>query len=121
LPKVSLKTLLAPLIYRLCSGCDSEVARQHAGFVCLVSRLSDPSMGHDILITHKEREYDALLRLAREIVEAGERRGRPLSPGEDAMVSEFLKRAQVLEQEISLLRRDQWRVIPSKHRETEDA
>ena len=78
-------------------------------------------MGHHILITHKEREHDALLRLARDIVEAGERRGRPLSPGEDAMVTEFLKQAQVLEHEISLLRRDQRKAIPSEHHETEDA
>jgi len=78
-------------------------------------------MGHNILIAHKEREHDALLRLAREIVEVGDRRGRPLSPGEDAMVTEFVKKAQVLEHEISLLRKDQRRAIPSNHRETEDA
>jgi hypothetical protein len=77
-------------------------------------------MGHDILIAHKERERAALLRLARDIVEAGGRRGRPLSLGEDAMVAEFLKQAQALEHEINLLRRDQRRAIPSKHREAED-
>jgi hypothetical protein len=78
-------------------------------------------MGHNILIAHKEREHDALLRLAREIVEVGDRRGRPLSPGEDAMVTEFVKKAQTLEHEISVLRRDQRRAIPSNHGETEDA
>ena len=78
-------------------------------------------MGHNILITHKEREYDALLRLARDIVEAGERRGRPLSLGEDGMVTELVKQAQTLEHEISLLRKDQRRAIPSEHHETEDA
>jgi hypothetical protein len=86
-----------------------------------VFRTGDPPMGHNILINHKEREHDAVLQLARDIVEAGERRGRPLSPGEDAMVTEFVKQAQALEHEISLLRRDQRRAIPSKHRETEDA
>ena len=78
-------------------------------------------MGHNILIAHKQRERAALLRLARDIVEAGDRRGRPLSPGEDAMVVEFVKQAQALEHEINLLQRDQRRVIPSKHRDTEDA
>jgi hypothetical protein len=77
-------------------------------------------MGHNILIAHKERERTALLRLAREIVEAGDRRGRPLSPGEDGMVTEFVKQAQALEHEINLLRRDQQRATPSKHREAED-
>ena len=48
-------------------------------------------MGHNILIVHKQRERAALLRLARDIVVAGDRRGRPLSPGEDAMVVEFGK------------------------------
>lgn len=78
-------------------------------------------MGHNILIAHKERERAALLQLAREIVEAGSRRGSPLSLGEDGMVAEFVKQAQALEHEISLLRRDQQRAIPSKHRHTEDA
>jgi hypothetical protein len=78
-------------------------------------------MGHNFLIAHKEQERTALLRLARDIVEAGGRKGRPLSLGEDAMVAEFAKQAQALEHEISLLRRDQRRVIPSKHREAEDA
>jgi hypothetical protein len=78
-------------------------------------------MGHNILIAHKQRESAALLQLARDIVEAGDRRGRPLSPGEDAMVVEFVKQARALEHEIDLLQRDQRRVIPSKHRETEDA
>ena len=44
-------------------------------------------MGHNIVIAYKERERAALLRQAREIVEAGGRRGRPLSLGEDAMVA----------------------------------
>jgi hypothetical protein len=72
-------------------------------------------MGHNILIAYKQRERAALLRLARDIVVAGDRRGRPLSPGEDAMVVEFVKQAQALEHEIDLLQRDQRRVIPSKH------
>ena len=76
-------------------------------------------MGHNILIAHKQRERAALLRLAREIVEAGDRRGRPLSPGEDAMVVEFVKQAQALEHEIDLLKRGQRRVIPSRHPKTE--
>jgi hypothetical protein len=78
-------------------------------------------MGHNILIAHKERERAALIRLARDIVEAGERRARPLSPGEDAMVTELVKKAQAREHEINVLQRDQRRVIPSKHRDTEDA
>ena len=53
-------------------------------------------MGHNILIAYKQRERAALLRLARDIVAAGDRRGRPLSPGEDAMVVEFVKQAQAL-------------------------
>jgi hypothetical protein len=77
-------------------------------------------MGHNILIAHKERERAALLRLAHDIIEAGENRGRPLSPGEDAMVTGFVKQAQALEHEIGLLKRDQRRSIPSNHGETED-
>ena len=78
-------------------------------------------MGHDILIAHKERERAALLRLAHDIVEAGEKRGRPLSHGEDEMVTGFVKQAQALEHEISALQRDQKRAIPSDHSQTEDA
>ena len=76
-------------------------------------------MGHNILIAHKQRERAALLRLARDIVAASDRRGRPLSPGEDAMVVEFVKQAQALEHEIDLLKRGQRRVIPSRHPKTE--
>ena len=78
-------------------------------------------MGHNILIAQKEREHNALLRMARDIVEAGERRGHPLSVGEDGMVTDLVKQAQALEHEISLLRRDQRRVIPSTHRKTENS
>ena len=74
-------------------------------------------MGHKVLVAYKERERAALLRQAAEMVEAGERRNRPLSLGEDAMVVEFLKKAQALEHEITLLQRDQRRVNPSKHRD----
>jgi len=77
-------------------------------------------MGHNILIAHKERERTALLRLAADIVETSDRRGRPLSPGEDAMVTELVKQAQALEHEIARLQKDQRRVIPLKHREAED-
>jgi hypothetical protein len=76
-------------------------------------------MGHNILVAHKQRERAALLQLAREIVEAGDRRGHPLSPGEDALVVEFVKQARALEREIDLLQRDQRRIIPSKHLKTE--
>ena len=76
-------------------------------------------MGHNILIAYKQRERAALLQLAHDIVEVGESRGRSLSPGEDAMVTGFVKRAQELEHEINLLQRDQKRVIPSKHLKTE--
>jgi len=77
-------------------------------------------MGHNVAIAHKERERAALLRLAADIVEAGERRCRPLSRGEDAMVVELVKRAQELGHEINHLQRDQRRVIPSRHPEAED-
>ena len=53
--------------------------------------LGHQSVGTRHLSAHKEREHDALLRLARDIIEAGERRRRPLSPEEDAIVTEFLK------------------------------
>ena len=78
-------------------------------------------MGHTILIAQKERERVALLQLAHEMLEAGESRGRPLSPGEDAMVTEFVKQAQALEHEINLLQRDRKRAIPARHRNGEDA
>jgi hypothetical protein len=77
-------------------------------------------MGHDVIIAQKERERAALLRLARDIVEAGARRGCPLSLGEDGMVTELVRQAQALEHEIDLLRKDRRRVIPSKHSETEE-
>jgi hypothetical protein len=77
-------------------------------------------MGHNILIVRKERERAALLRQTRDIVEAGERRGDSLSPGEDAMVVKLVKRAQALEHEVDLLQRDQRRVMPSKHLGTEN-
>jgi hypothetical protein len=78
-------------------------------------------MGHTILIVQKERERVALLQLAHDMLEAGESRGCPLSPGEDAMVTEFVKRAQALEHEISLLQRDRKRAIPARHRKAVDA
>ena len=78
-------------------------------------------MGHNIIIAYKQRERAARLRLASDIVEAGERRGCPLSPREDAIVVELVKQAQVLEREIDRLQRDQRRAIPSNHTETEDA
>ena len=77
-------------------------------------------MGHNILIAYKERERVAFLRLAGDIVETGDRRGRPLSPGEDAMVVELLEKAQTLEGEITRLKGDQRRVIPSKHGNAEE-
>jgi hypothetical protein len=73
----------------------------------LRSRVDDSPMGHNILVAQKERERTALLRLARDIVQAGERRNRPLSPGEDAMVVELVKKAQAMEHEITRLRKDQ--------------
>jgi hypothetical protein len=77
-------------------------------------------MGYDILIAYKERERAALLRLASEVVEVGESRGCPLSPGEDAMVVELVRQAQALEHEISRLQIDQRRAMLSKHGEGED-
>jgi hypothetical protein len=53
------------------------------------------------------------------MVEAGEREGRSLSPGEDAMVVKFLKQAQTLEHQIQLLQRDRQRAIPSNHTKAE--
>ena len=62
-------------------------------------------MGHNILIAAKERERTAMLRLAGEIVEVAGRRGRALSPGEDAIAVQLVKKAQPLEREIV---RQQW-------------
>jgi hypothetical protein len=77
-------------------------------------------MGHNIIIAYKQRERAARLRLASDIVEAGQRRGCPLSPGEDGIVVELVKQAQVLEQEIDRLQRDQPCAISSNHDETVD-
>lgn len=60
-------------------------------------------MKHRIQIEYKERERDALKKLAREIVEIAEQRDRALSPGEDGMVLELLRKASVLEQELAHL------------------
>lgn len=78
-------------------------------------------MGHTSLIAQKERERADLLQQARDIVEAGEREGRSLSPEQDAMVVKLLKQAKTLEQEIQLLQRDRQRAIPSKHTRAEGA
>jgi len=78
-------------------------------------------MGHNILITQKERERADLLRQARDIVEAGNSRGYPLSPDEDKTVTEFVKQAQTIEHEIQLLQRDQQRASASKHNKVEGA
>ena len=77
-------------------------------------------MGHSVLIALKERERAALLRLAGEIVDSGERRGSPLSRGEDAMVVELVKKAHLLEREMKRLQLDQRRVIPLKHDEADE-
>ena len=63
-------------------------------------------MGHNILIAAKERERAAMLRLAGEIVEVAGRRGRALSPGEDAIAVQLVKKAQALEREIVRLQWD---------------
>jgi hypothetical protein len=63
-------------------------------------------MGHNILIAAKERERAAMLRLAGEIVEVAGRRGRALSPGEDAIAVQLVKKAQALEREIIRLQWD---------------
>ncbi len=73
------------------------------------------------MIAVKERERAALLRLAGEMVAAGERRGSPFSRGEDAMVVELVRKAQLLEREIKHLQLDQRRVIPLKHDEANEA
>jgi hypothetical protein len=72
-------------------------------------------MGHKVVIAEKERERAALLRLAGEIVDTGDRRGRPLSRGEDAIVVELVKKAQLLEHEINRLQLDRRRVNPPEH------
>ena len=77
-------------------------------------------MGHNVLIALKERERAALLRLAGEMVASGERRGNPLSRGEDGMVVELVKKAQLLEHEIRRLQLGQRRVIPLKHDEADE-
>jgi hypothetical protein len=77
-------------------------------------------MGHSVLIAVKERECAALLRLAGEMVAASERRGSPLSRGEDAMVVELVKKAHLLEREVKRLQLDQRRVIPLKHDEADE-
>jgi len=77
-------------------------------------------MGHNIIIAAKERERVALLRLAGEIVEAAGRRGRALSPGEDAIAVQLVKKAQALEREINRLQSDRRGVVSSKHDTPED-
>lgn len=69
-------------------------------------------MEHRIQIEYKERERDALQRLAKEIVETAEQCSRALSPGEDGMVLELLRKASVLEHEIAHLRRVQQHMPP---------
>jgi hypothetical protein len=77
-------------------------------------------MGHNVLIAVRERGRAALLGLAGEIVDSGERRGRPLSRGEEAVVVELVKKAQLLEHEIKRLQLDQRWVIPLKHDEADE-
>ncbi len=64
-------------------------------------------MGVNVIIAHKVREREALLRLARNIAEAADTRGRSLSRGEDGMVAELLRQARAVENEIASLRKDQ--------------
>jgi hypothetical protein len=78
-------------------------------------------MGHYILVAYKERERAGLLRLAADIVETGKRRNSPLSPGQDAMVLELVKKAQALEHEIIRLQKNALRAFPSKHGRAGDA
>jgi hypothetical protein len=77
-------------------------------------------MGQEVVIAEKERERAALLRLAGEIVDTGDRRGRPLSRGEDAVVVELVKKAQLLEHEINRLQLDRRWVNPSEHIKPEE-
>ena len=72
-------------------------------------------MAHQILIDYKTREREALITLAKEMVAAAEQRNRPLSPGEDGIVLELLRKARVLEQEIDHLQRDRQRLNPKPH------
>jgi hypothetical protein len=74
-----------------------------------------PFMGHRVIIAQKERERAGMLKLAREMVVAVEQRHRRLSPGEDAMIIEILKKARTLEDEIDRLQKDRRRLNPSKH------
>jgi hypothetical protein len=70
-------------------------------------------MGHNILlIAAKERERAAMLRLAGEIVEVAGKRGRALSPGEDAIAVQLVKKAQALEREINRLQGDRQSATP---------
>lgn len=78
-------------------------------------------MEHNILVAYRERGRAGLLRLAADIVETGERRNSPLSPGEHAMVLELVKKAQALEHEIIRLQKNALRAFPSKHGGDEDA
>ena len=77
-------------------------------------------MGHNLLIAAKKRERVAMLRLAGEIVEVAGRRGRALSPGEDAIAVQLVKKAEALEREINRLQCDPRGVISSKHNTPED-
>lgn len=77
--------------------------------------MGDPNVGHNKLIVYKERERDALLKQAGNMIEESERRGRPLSIGEDSMVLVFVKKAQALEHEITSLHKGRRRAVPSKH------
>ena len=77
-------------------------------------------MGHNILIAAKARERAAMLRLAGEIVEVAGRRGRTLSPGEDAIAVQLVKKAQALEREINRLQLDRLGLISSTHDPPED-
>jgi len=59
-----------------------------------------------VLLAYKTRERDALLILASDIVAAVKQRSRALTRGEDAMVAEFKRKAQALDQEIQSLQGD---------------
>jgi len=74
----------------------------------------DYLMEYRIQIEYKERERDALQKLAKEMVEAAEQRGRELSPGEDGMVLELLRQANVLEHQIAHLRREEQHLPPEQ-------
>jgi hypothetical protein len=60
-------------------------------------------VGDNFVIANKQQERATFLRLALNILEGSERRRRPLSRGEEGMVSEFMKRAQGIECEIASL------------------